>query len=54
MRFARAVNPAVAFPVHDWLLNEDGCALSYELASTILSNTGISFMAVRNGESIDV
>jgi hypothetical protein len=54
MRFACTVNPAVAFPVHDWLLNEDGCALTYDLASAILSNSGISFMAVRNGESIDV
>ncbi|HMA79084.1 MAG TPA: MBL fold metallo-hydrolase [Candidatus Paceibacterota bacterium] len=51
IRYALEVQPTKAFPVHDWLLNEDGVALYYGLFTTQLTQHDITFVELRNGES---
>lgn len=50
LRYAIAVAPEKAFPVHDWLLNEDGTTLTHNLAEAQLSSRGIEFIKLGNGE----
>ena len=54
IRFAQSVGPAVAFPVHDWLLTEDGVVLTYRLAHQALAAHGIVFAELPNGKTIDL
>jgi L-ascorbate metabolism protein UlaG (beta-lactamase superfamily) len=49
--YAKEVQPAKAFPVHDWLLNEDGFALYYGLFDAQLKAADIEFVELRNGET---
>lgn len=48
--YARAIKPSKAFPVHDWLLNEEGVTLHYKLCSHLLPQADIEFVELRNGE----
>ena len=48
--YALRVKPEKAFPVHDWLLNDDGIALTYGLFESQLNNMGIEFVRLHNGE----
>lgn len=49
--YAHKVAPEKAFPVHDWLLNEDGINLTYGLFGSQLQAKDIEFVELRNGES---
>ncbi len=51
--YALRVNPKTTFPVHDWLLNEDGIALIYGLFENQLSSKGVDFVRLGNGETKD-
>lgn len=51
IKYAIAVNPKKAFPVHDWLLNEDGLALTYRLFGSQLSANDIEFVELKNDET---
>jgi len=50
LHYAIAVAPEKAFPVHDWLLNEEGMKLVHATAETQLTNRGIEFIKMGNGE----
>jgi L-ascorbate metabolism protein UlaG (beta-lactamase superfamily) len=50
IRYALAVAPEKAFPVHDWLLNDEGMHLTYTIAATQLTARGIEFVRLGNGE----
>jgi L-ascorbate metabolism protein UlaG (beta-lactamase superfamily) len=49
--YALRVMPAKAFPVHDWLLNEDGIALTHGLFESQLQSRGIEFIRLCNNET---
>lgn len=49
--YAIRVKPSKAFPVHDWLLNDDGIALTYGLVESQLKKNDIEFVRLGNGES---
>lgn len=49
--YALRVKPQSAFPVHDWLLNEDGIALTYGLFETQLNAHGVDFVRLHIGET---
>lgn len=49
--YAVQVNPKKAFPVHDWLLNNDGIALTYGLFENQLKAKGIEFIRLENDET---
>lgn len=49
--YALRVKPAKAFPVHDWLLNDDGIALTYGLFESQLKNNDIEFVRLQNDET---
>lgn len=49
--YAHEVAPKKAFPVHDWLLNEDGIALTYKLFESQLSAKNIEFVPLQNDET---
>ncbi|MEZ4200694.1 MAG: MBL fold metallo-hydrolase [Candidatus Paceibacterota bacterium] len=49
--YAKRVNPTKAFPVHDWLLNEDGIALTHGIFGTALQEAGIEFVPLQNNET---
>lgn len=49
--YAVRVKPTVAFPVHDAVLNSDGIALTHGLFAAQLAVQGITFVALRNGET---
>lgn len=51
IHYALEVKPEKAFPVHDWLLNEDGVNLYYGLFATQLQKHDIAFIQVRNRET---
>jgi len=51
LAYAVRINPKKAFPVHDWLLNEDGIALTYGLFETQLQTKGIEFIRLHNNET---
>jgi L-ascorbate metabolism protein UlaG (beta-lactamase superfamily) len=53
LSYAIKVMPSVAFPVHDWLLNEDGIALTYSIFEPQLKNHGIDFVRLMNEETKD-
>ncbi len=50
IRYALAVKPHKVFPVHDWLLNEDGIAVTYGVIESNLSTQNIEFVRLHNGE----
>lgn len=52
--YALEVKPTTAFPVHDWLLNEDGIALTYGLFEAQLQQNDIEFVRLHNGETKDL
>lgn len=54
LKYAIAVAPEVAFPVHDWLLNETGLELTYGIANTVLTKHDIRFVPIRNDEMKDI
>ncbi len=49
--YALRVKPEKAFPVHDWLLNDDGVALVYGLFESQLKNHGVEFVRLVNDET---
>lgn len=49
--YALRVKPQKAFPVHDWLLNDDGVALVHGLFESQLKNHGIEFVRLGNDET---
>ena len=49
--YAFRVNPKKAFPVHDWLLNPDGIALTYGLFEAQLKTKDIEFVRLGNDET---
>lgn len=49
--YAIRVNPKKAFPVHDWLLNEDGITLTYGLFEARLKEEGVEFVRLHNDET---
>lgn len=49
--YALRVQPKKAFPVHDWLLNDDGIALTYGLFESQLQNNNIEFVRLLNDET---
>ncbi len=49
--YALRVKPQKAFPVHDWLLNDDGVALVYGLFESQLKNHDIEFVRLGNDET---
>ncbi|MEX0912902.1 MAG: MBL fold metallo-hydrolase [Candidatus Paceibacterota bacterium] len=49
--YALRVNPKKAFPVHDWLLNDDGIALTYGLFEAQLKEKDIEFVRLHNDET---
>ena len=49
--YALRVKPSKAFPVHDWLLNNDGIALTHGLFEAQLSNNNIKFVRLQNDET---
>ncbi|MEX0931261.1 MAG: MBL fold metallo-hydrolase [Candidatus Paceibacterota bacterium] len=49
--YALRVKPTKVFPVHDWLLNDDGVALTYGLFESLLQNTDIEFVRLHNDET---
>ena len=51
IKYALAVKPTKAFPVHDWLINEDGIALTYGLFGAQLQAHDIEFVELRNDEA---
>lgn len=51
--YAIRVNPKKVFPVHDWLLNSDGIALTYGLFETQLKNKNIEFVRLGNNETME-
>jgi L-ascorbate metabolism protein UlaG (beta-lactamase superfamily) len=51
LSYAIRVMPEVTFPVHDWLLNEDGIALTYGIFESQLKSHGIQFVRLTNDET---
>ncbi len=49
--YALKVKPLKAFPVHDWLLNDDGIALTHSLFETQLKVNDIEFVRLKNDEA---
>ena len=49
--YALEIQPNKAFPVHDWLLNEDGIALTYSIFANQLSAKDIEFIQLKNDET---
>lgn len=49
--YALRVNPKKVFPVHDWLLNADGIALTYGLFEARLKENDIEFVKLHNDET---
>lgn len=49
--YALRVNPKKAFPVHDWLLNDDGINLTYGLFEAQLKEHDIEFVRLHNDET---
>lgn len=50
LRYAIAVSPEKAFPVHDWLMNKEGMELVHTIAEAQLTSRGIEFVKMGNGE----
>jgi L-ascorbate metabolism protein UlaG (beta-lactamase superfamily) len=51
IRYAIELKPDKAFPVHDWLLNDDGIAVTYGVLEANLSAHHINFIRLGNGET---
>lgn len=51
INYAHDVNPETAFPVHDYLLNKDGKALTYNLCKSQLEPRKIQFEELHEGET---
>lgn len=51
IRYALEVKPDKAFPVHDWLLNDDGMAVTYGVLEANLAPHHINFIRLSNGET---
>lgn len=51
IRYALEVKPEKTFPVHDWLLNDDGIAVTYGVFETNLAKHNINFIRLGNGET---
>jgi len=49
--YALRVQPKKAFPVHDWLLNDDGIALTHGLFESQLQSHNIEFVRLLNDET---
>lgn len=49
--YALRIKPTKAFPVHDWLLNDDGIALTYSLFESQLKSNDIEFVRLHNDET---
>lgn len=51
LQYAIAVAPQNVFPVHDWLLNDEGIALTYTIAGNVLTEHNITFVPLHNNET---
>jgi len=51
IRYTIEVKPEKTFPVHDWLLNEDGISVTYGVLESNLSAHNIEFVRLYNRES---
>jgi len=49
--YARKVKPVKAFPIHDWMFNEDGLASVAGILGKRLEEAGVEFVPLGNGES---
>jgi L-ascorbate metabolism protein UlaG (beta-lactamase superfamily) len=53
IRYALEVRPGKAFPVHDWVLNDDGIAVTYGVLEANLSAYNINFIRLGNSETME-
>ncbi len=53
IRYAVALKPERAFPVHDAVLNEKGIELVHGLFERVLASKGVTFMRLKDGETIE-
>lgn len=53
IKFAIAVNPKKAFPVHDAVLNDEGLALTHGIFKNQLAIKGIDFIPMKNDETVE-
>ncbi len=51
IKYAVEVNPQKAFPVHDYLLNEEGTELTHTIFEAALKGQGVEFVRLRNNET---
>lgn len=51
IQYALNVQPKVAFPVHDGLLNEDGLAIHHRIVGSVLPERGVEFRAMTAGDT---
>ncbi len=49
--YALRIKPVKAFPVHDWILNDDGIVLVHRLFAKQLEANNINFIQLKNGET---
>ena len=52
--YALRVKPNKAFPVHDWLLNDDGIALTHGLFESSLAKNNIEFIRLINDQTKEI
>ena len=53
IRYAKAIKPAKAFPVHDAVLSEAGITLIYGLFAEQLKKVGVEFVSLKANESAE-
>ncbi|MAZ56331.1 hypothetical protein CL653_00875 [bacterium] len=53
MAYAIDINPGKAFPVHDYVLNEEGTSLIHGMFETILKEQDVEFISLKNNETKD-
>tara|TARA_B100000745_G_scaffold300190_1_gene253181 strand:- start:2957 stop:3478 length:522 start_codon:yes stop_codon:yes gene_type:complete len=51
LRYAIEVNPNKAFPVHDYVLNEEGMNLVHNMFKNVLTDRNIEFISLKNNET---
>lgn len=54
IRYALEIKPEVAFPVHDGILTEAGKTITHGVVATKLTEAGIQFSSLKEGESIQI
>ena len=54
IRYARAVKPTKAFPVHDGMEKEENAGALYRVPGQFLAEDGIEFIELKAGEDIEI